>query len=73
VFLLLKVTSLPLKPKEAPTGRRSHLGGTVNAKGWTEGAAAERAASNGSSEIGTLADVSPVDSSGLPWIENTLI
>lgn len=61
ILVLLKVTSLPLNPNEAPTGRRSHFGGVVNSNGLTEGTAAERAVSNGSSQIGALADESTVD------------
>jgi hypothetical protein len=54
--LLLNVTSLPLNPNEAPTGRRSHLGGFLSSKALTVGAADKSAASKGSSDTGAIVE-----------------
>lgn len=54
--LLLNVTSLPLNPNEAPTGRRSHLGGSLSSNALTVGAADKSAASKGSSDTGAAVE-----------------
>jgi hypothetical protein len=47
MLLLLNVTSFPLNPKDAPTGRRSHLGGSFNSNVFTK----DPAANNGLLEL----------------------